>query len=102
MSLLYRLAPGVLAALAVSGVYSQKPADAEFFEKRMRPVLNARCYGCHSGAAKAVQSGLLLDSREGARKGGDSGHPAVVPSDPAGSALLSAIKQTGPIKMPPG
>src|SRR5204862_6066033 len=36
------------------------------------------------------------------RKGGSSGQAAVVPSDPAKSLLLAAIKQTGSLKMPPG
>ena len=31
------------------------PGDADFFEKKIRPVLSERCYSCHS--AKALRSG---------------------------------------------
>jgi hypothetical protein len=74
--------------------------EIEFFEKKIRPVLVGSCYKCHSPQAVKVRGGLLLDSREGLRKGGESG-PAVVPGDPAASLLLSAIRYEDR-KMPPG
>ena len=46
-----------------------------------------------------LRGALLLDSREGARKGGDSG-PAVVPSDIDKSLILSAIRHQD-FEMPP-
>src|SRR5436309_5507794 len=50
-----------------------------FFEKKIRPVLVTECYGCHSSEkVKKVRGGLALDTREGTRKGGDSG-PVIVP-----------------------
>ena len=36
-----------------------------FFEKKIRPVLVAECYGCHSAEAEKVRGGLLLDTRAG-------------------------------------
>ncbi len=78
---------------------SQTVAATEFFEKKIRPVLVERCYGCHSEAAGAVQGGLRLDSREGLRSGGDSG-AGVVPGEPDKSLLLSAIRYDG-FEMPP-
>src|SRR5262249_35442548 len=50
----------------------------DFFEKKIRPALAENCYRCHSHAAGKHKGGLLLDSRDGIRKGGESG-PAVVP-----------------------
>src|SRR4029077_20740506 len=50
---------------------------AEFFEKRVRPLLAEHCYGCQSTKAEKVKAGLLVDSHEGLLKGGESG-PAVV------------------------
>ena len=47
--------------------------DIEFFERKIRPVLVAECYSCHSTEAKKVRGSLLLDTREGLLKGGDSG-----------------------------
>ena len=45
----------------------------DFFEKKIRPVLVEHCYECHSQEAKKVRGGLLLDTRAGLLKGGDSG-----------------------------
>src|SRR5205823_6140757 len=70
----------------------------DFFESRIRPVLVENCYKCHS--AKKQKGGLALDSREGLRKGGDSG-AAVMPGKPRESLLIKAVRQTGDLKMPP-
>ncbi|MEO1994395.1 MAG: DUF1553 domain-containing protein [Planctomycetaceae bacterium] len=75
------------------------PAHIDFFEKKIRPVLLRHCYKCHSADAKNLKGGLLLDSREAMRKGGDSG-AAVVPKDVAESLLISALRQDG-LEMPP-
>src|SRR5262245_32405732 len=53
-------------------------ARQDFFETKVRPVLAEHCYACHSPQAKKPKGGLLLDTLEGMRKGGDTG-PAVVP-----------------------
>src|SRR5437867_10391038 len=74
-----------LAAICSSALSAQPPqsdaAGVEFFEKEIRPVLVERCYECHSSQAKKLKGGLRLDSREGLRKGGDSG-PVIVPGEP--------------------
>ena len=69
-----------------------------FFEKRIRPVLVEHCYKCHSVDTNKSRGGLVLDSRTGIRKGGDSG-PAVVPGNPAKSILMRALRHQGP-RMP--
>lgn len=74
-------------------------AALEHFEKRIRPVLIEQCYDCHSAAAKEVKGGLLVDFRDGLRKGGESG-PAVVPGKPVESLLIAALKHDG-LAMPP-
>jgi mono/diheme cytochrome c family protein len=74
-------------------------AGVEFFEKKIRPVLLQHCYECHSAKSKNVKGGLLLDSREAAQKGGDSG-AAVVPKNVAESLLISALRHDG-FEMPP-
>jgi hypothetical protein len=77
------------------------PAGVEFFEKKVRPVLADRCYGCHSATAKKLKGGLRLDTRDGLLRGGDSG-PALVPGDPDGSLLIKAIRYADPgLQMPP-
>ena len=70
-----------------------------FFEKKIRPVLIAHCYQCHSQDSKALKGGLALDTLEGIRAGGDSGH-AVVPGDVEGSVLMEAIRYES-MEMPP-
>jgi hypothetical protein len=83
---------------------AQEPAQftqdqLNFFENRIRPVLVEHCLECHSASSRPLQGGLLLDSRVGVLTGGDSG-PAVLPSDPAGSLLLKALRHDG-LEMPP-
>jgi Protein of unknown function (DUF1553)/Protein of unknown function (DUF1549)/Planctomycete cytochrome C len=74
------------------------PAAVEFFEKSVRPILAARCQGCH-GPAKQ-KGGLRLDSRARILAGGSTG-PAVVPGDPAESLLVDAINYGEMYQMPP-
>ena len=74
---------------------------SEFFERRIRPVLADKCFGCHSAEAKSLKANLLLDSREGLLKGGDTG-PAITPGDPEKSLLIAAIRYGDPeTAMPP-
>jgi len=78
-----------------------KPTQAgvAFFESKIRPVLVAKCYSCHSAEAKELKGKLALDTRNGIRKGGESG-PAVVPGKVKESLLIEAIRREG-IEMPP-
>ncbi len=86
--------------IAVFWILLAPQADADFFEKKIRPVLIERCLSCHSVAAGKHKGGLLLDSRAAILKGGDSG-PAAVPGDVEKSALLRAVRYTEEFKMPP-
>lgn len=85
----------VLSALAAAlivpagGAEEFTPGQIEFFELRIRPVLADHCYRCH-GPEKQM-SGLRLDSREAAMRGGDYG-PVLAAGDPAGSRLLKAVR----------
>ncbi len=78
------------------------PKQLEFFEKRVRPVLATACYQCHSTAPDAkVKGGLVMDSKEGLLKGGDSG-PALVPGNAKKSLMIEAVQyQHKDLKMPP-
>ena len=78
------------------------PRDIVFFEKKIRPILVARCYACHSAKAarvKKLRGGLWLDNREGLRKGGETG-AAIVPGKPDESLLLKALNYDS-LEMPP-
>jgi Protein of unknown function (DUF1553)/Protein of unknown function (DUF1549)/Planctomycete cytochrome C len=73
-------------------------ADVEFFEKKVRPILSARCQGCH-GPDKQ-KGGLRLDARATVLAGGSTG-PAVVPGNPRESLLVDAINYGETYQMPP-
>src|SRR5947208_9324234 len=91
-----------LCSTALRSAAVFKPEDYDFFEKRIRPVLVQRCYKCHSASAEKVKGGLLLDSREGMLKGGESGKPAVVAGDAEKSRLIEAIRYANDdLQMPP-
>src|SRR5207245_1794419 len=77
------------------------PPGIEFFETRIRPLLLEHCYKCHSAQTKSPKGGLLLDTRDGLLKGGDTG-PAIVAGKPEASLLLKAVRYTDEtLKMPP-
>ena len=77
------------------------PAQTQFFEIKIRPVLADNCYKCHSAQATKVKGGLWLDTREGSLKGGETG-AAVVPGDLEKSLLIKAVRYTDPdLQMPP-
>src|SRR5215470_19682711 len=87
----------------IVGEARQAPAagaasSPEFFETRIRPVLAANCYDCHT---EEHFGGLRVDSREALLKDGRSG-PAIVPGDPDKSLLVQAVRQSGALKMPKG
>lgn len=72
-----------------------------FFETKIRPVLADKCYRCHSEKAEKLRGKLLLDTRDGTRRGGDNG-PAVVPGNLKESLLIDAIRYSDPdTAMPP-
>lgn len=93
------------AAPTVAGVPPPRdtvsPADAAFFETKIRPVLIDSCYKCHSHDADRVKGGLLLDSSQALLMGGDTG-PAIIPGKPDESLLITAIRyKDEDLQMPP-
>ena len=93
---------GVLLATAEDQNKSTSPEDIEFFEKKIRPILAARCYSCHSSRSKTVQGSLKVDSHSALLTGGDSG-AVIVPGKPAESLLIAAIQfdPNADFQMPP-
>ena len=96
-AILIALASVSCASVVLAG--QPRAEQIEFFEKKIRPLLANNRYECHSAQAKSPFAGLRLDSREGARKGGESG-PAVIPGKPHESRLIQRI-QGKPVLMPP-
>ena len=64
-------------ALALAGpvlcAADAPPEGVRFFEEKIRPLLTDRCFKCHSHEAEKIKGGLVLDSREAALTGGETG-----------------------------
>jgi len=92
---------GLTIALVMSSAWTVAAADDDFsfFEAKIRPVLLDHCYKCHSARAGKQEGGLLLDTRDGIRKGGANGH-AVVPGSIKDSLLIAALRHEN-VEMPP-
>src|SRR5262245_47612108 len=92
LSLLLPFAP----ALAARGEMPT-PEQVEFFEKKVRPVLVAKCFECHG--AENEESELQVDSLAELLAGGTRG-PAIVPGKPQESLLIRAIGHGETLQMP--
>src|SRR2546425_1173850 len=77
-----------------------QPADIKVdYDQHVRPILTSRCFGCHGPTQQ--QSGLRLDLRQNALRGGDYG-VVIVPGNSAESKLI--LRVTGAaagLQMPP-
>ncbi|HUG68625.1 MAG TPA: DUF1549 domain-containing protein, partial [Pirellulaceae bacterium] len=73
--------------------------DLAFFENKIRPILVQHCYECHAADSKELGGKLLLDTRDGMRRGGEAG-PAVIQGRPDESLIIQALRYDG-LEMPP-
>ena len=81
--------------IAIAEVKRDKPVD---FETEILPLLSRSCTACHSTTVD--ESGLVLESPETIKKGGDRG-PAVVAGKSAESLLLKVAARLEEPHMPP-
>jgi hypothetical protein len=86
-----RLLPLLLGCqVVVAGVGGADDAgSAEFFEKKIRPVLVEECFECHSRDTRA-RGGLVLDDAGSLLDGGERG-AAILPGDGEGSLLWQVV-----------
>lgn len=69
------------------------------FKKHVQPIFAEKCHSCHG--SKQQQSGLRLDKRQNALRGGDYG-PVIMPGKSAESKLiLRLVNGDGGMQMPP-
>src|SRR5262245_59981961 len=92
-------------ASTVRAQYSSAPvqvkADAAKveYETQVRPILSARCFGCHG--PRQQQSGLRLGLRQNALRGGDYG-VVIVPGKASESKLIQRLLGSDAgLQMPP-
>ena len=79
----------------------QKSADKTTvsFNESIRPVLNAKCLGCHGGVKQLGEYSLLFQQE--AYDTTASGIYGLVPGDPASSSVFQRITSTDPtLRMP--
>jgi len=76
------------------------PADMQVdFDQHVKPLLATKCHVCHG--TKQQQSGLRLDKRQNALRGGDYG-PVIIAGKSADSKLiLRLVSGDGGMQMPP-
>ncbi len=88
----YNLCAGVVLVLTCASLASANDKPRVDFEREILPLLKDRCYQCHDG--RKHPSGLRLDLKASALRGGDSGKPAVVPNDSGKSELIRRVTST--------
>jgi hypothetical protein len=75
-------------------------AAAPDFVRDIQPLLAKHCLACHAG--DDAESGLRLDIRSEAFKGGDSHGAAILPGKAAGSPLVQMVRgEVAGLRMPP-
>src|SRR5262249_32037307 len=90
----------VLVCLVVPA-WGQKtftPDQIDFYQTKVRPLLNSQCLMCHNNEKRT--NGLSLESREALLTGGNRG-PAAEPGKPESSRLIQAVEYATDLKMPP-
>ena len=100
-----RASAAALALLTLSlttAVASELPPPADMqvdFDQHVKPIFATKCHACHG--TKQQQSGLRLDKRQNALRGGDYG-PVILAGKSAESKLiLRLVSGDGGMKMPP-
>ncbi len=91
----------LLVVVLTSASTSASADDAKtLFEKSVRPLLERKCFECHSSKADELKGNLKLETVDQILKGGDQG-PAVAAGD-KDSFLLRAIRyEVEDFQMPP-
>src|SRR5262245_59176670 len=89
-----------LGILASAQTKLPAPATIKIdFEKHVQPILAQKCHSCHGDEVQ--QSGLRLDRRQQALRGGDYG-PVIIPGKSADSKLIRrVVNGDGGLQMPP-
>ena len=78
------------------------PAQTIEFNRDVRPILSDKCFLCHGPDAKAKNIPLRLDQEAAAKADLGNGRRAIVPGDPANSALIQrTTAEKAGLRMPP-
>ena len=76
------------------------PADEQVdFDQHVKPILASKCHACHG--TKQQQSGLRLDKRQNALRGGDYGPVIIAGKSTESKLILRLVSGDGGMQMPP-
>lgn len=89
-----------LLPLSLRAQSALSPADLQFFESKVRPILSNHCLECHSAQKGKVKGGFNMDTKTDLLQGGDNGL-VIKPGNPSESSLISAIEWSSDFQMPP-
>lgn len=85
----------------VFGKVSQAEAEI-LFVKKIKPLLEFKCGGCHGDAGEKIKGNYDMRSRSGLLRGGESGDPSLIPGKPDVSPLFIAVTwKDSDLEMPP-
>lgn len=79
-----------IATLWIIALTSVSAENSVNFVRDVRPILKSNCYDCHG--PEKQKSGLRLDIREAALKGGEYHLPNIVPGDAEASHLIHFVR----------
>lgn len=84
---------------AATGPAAGPSAATIDYDRDVKPILKSKCFGCHG--PKQAQSGLRLDLRQNALRGGDYG-VVIVPGRASDSELIHRLTgSSAGVQMPP-
>ena len=86
---MFRSLFAIVCVLSLPSLVCAQISNADL-EKKVRVVMEAHCFKCHSHQANKDRGKLMLDSRAAMLKGGITA-PAIVPGHPEKSLLIKAV-----------
>ncbi len=90
---------GLLIALGIVLTQACQTTDPIDFSAQIKPILNSKCITCHGGIKK--NGGFSLLFKEEAFAKTESGKPAIIPGDAAGSEMIRRLHEEDPeLRMP--
>lgn len=75
-----------------------QPNSANYFETKVKPILETHCFSCHNGEFQ--QSGLVLETAGSILKGGALSGPAIIPGKGELSPLIQYLRGEKQPRMP--
>lgn len=90
----------LLLVVALAFMHSCNTASEKVdFSTQIKPILNTKCITCHGGVKKSGGFSLLF--KDDALAATESGKPAIIPGDAAGSELIKRLHEEDPeLRMP--